>query len=77
MDITTVLYGAPSVSVADPPDAERAQYLDADGAVSESMAGAAGRPSAKGDPAMTAGALALFALAGLVAMRYAFRGALK
>lgn len=77
MDITAVLYGAPSVSVADPVTTERAQYLEPDGTTSETMAGPSGRPSAKGDPAMTAGALALFALAGLVAMRYAFRGALK
>lgn len=72
-----MLYGSPSASVVDPPAAERAQYLEPDGTTSDAIAGPVGRPSLKGDPAMTAGALALLALAGLVGMRYMFRGAIK
>jgi hypothetical protein len=71
VDITTMLYGAPAA----PPPAtapERPAYLDATGTV---VAPAPVRPAARNDPAMTAGALALLALAGLVTLRMVFRGA--
>lgn len=75
MDIATVLGVRPSVSVVEPQaDAERPQYLDPHGATTEELPAA--RTLGKGDTAMTAGAIAMLALAGLVAMRYAFRGAL-
>lgn len=75
MDIATILGARPSVSVTEPQaDAERAQYLDAGGATTTELPEA--RSLARGDTAMTAGAIAMLALAGLVAMRYAFRGAL-
>lgn len=75
MDIATILGARPSVSVTEPQaDAERAQYLDAAGATTADLPQA--RTLGKGDTAMTAGAIAMLALAGLVAMRYAFRGAL-
>ncbi len=76
MDIATVLGVRPSVSVVEPQaDAERPQYLDAGGNATGDLPQAR-TLRGKGDTAMTAGAIAMLALAGLVAMRYAFRGAL-
>ncbi len=77
MDIMDVLNARPSTVVSDPPGAARAGYLMADGTTTPAIdPDAAPRPPARGDTAMTAGALALLALAGLVGMRYAFKGAL-
>jgi hypothetical protein len=76
MDIMDIIGAAPSIAVAQPEHAgaERATYLEPDGSVSESVG--TPRLPARGDVAMTAGALALLAVAGLVGMRYLFKGAL-
>jgi hypothetical protein len=73
MDITQIL-GYPSAPAPQaPPATERPAYLTpevpADGPGYERTAG-------RGDTAMSAGALALLAIAGLVGLRVAFRGAL-
>lgn len=71
-----IIGAAPSVAVAQPETAgaERAVYLEPDGSTVETMG--TPRPPARGDVAMTAGAMALLAVAGLVGMRYLFKGAL-
>ncbi|MGE3449588.1 MAG: hypothetical protein AB7H92_18630 [Microbacteriaceae bacterium] len=74
--IWDVIGGGPSIAVADPGSAgapDRAAYLEPDGSVTESMG--TPRPSARGDSAMTAGAIAIVALAGIIAMRAGFKGA--
>ncbi len=71
-----VLGTRPSHSVVEP-HGERAAYLESDGSVTQSMQDLVPADAgARNDVAMTAGALAIFAVAGLVAMRYAFKGAL-
>jgi len=75
MDIMDVLLTRPSLSVVEP-HGERAAYLEPDGSVSEELGTTATTGGARNDVALTAGAIAVFALAGLVAMRYAFKGAL-
>ncbi len=73
MHLETLLYGAPSAASvgAGSVSTEPATYMQADGTLTGSLT-----PATDAATAPTAGALALLAVGGLIAMRYLFRGAL-
>lgn len=74
MDIGAVLGYQPAAALDTPAAAtERPAYLEADGTTSD---GTSTATRGRGDTAMSAGALALLAIAGLIGLRMAFRGAL-
>lgn len=75
MDIGAVLGYQPAAAMDSPAAAtERPAYLEPDGTTSDGTA--YGTARGRGDTAMSAGALALLAIAGLVGLRIAFRGAM-